>query len=76
MDRFDKAQRLAFDIGDVELEAKCEALLGKIYLNYIGKANKAIVHFRSVERLVLTLYPKDMNAIDWYRQSKASFAHL
>ena len=55
LDLFSNASKVAFAQNDVELEARCEAWLGKIYEKALKKESKAIGHFSNVIRLAVTM---------------------
>ena len=55
LDLFSNASKVAFAQNDVELEARCEAWLGKIYEKALKKESKAIGHYSNVIRLAVTL---------------------
>ena len=72
LDSFSAAQKLAFEHQDLELEAKCEAWLGKIYEKALKKESKAMTHYNSVLRLANTLKPRDVTQEAWFKEAKAS----
>ena len=55
LDLFSNASKVAFAQNDVELEARCEAWLGKIYEKALKKETKAMGHYSNVIRLAVTL---------------------
>lgn len=60
LDSFGNASKLAFEHEDLEMEAQCEAWLGKIYHEAIKKEQKAVNHFNNVVRLANSLRPRDV----------------
>ena len=55
LDLFSNASKVAFAQEDVELEARCEAWLGKIYEKALKKESKAVGHYSNVVRLAVTM---------------------
>ena len=55
LDLFSNASKVAFAQDDVELEARCEAWLGKIYEKALKKESKAVGHYSNVVRLAVTM---------------------
>ncbi len=72
LDSFNHASKVAFEQNDIELEARCEAWLGKIYQKCLKKNEKAITHYNSVIRLANSLRPRDVTQTQWYRDAKTS----
>lgn len=70
LDSFGNASKLAFEHDDTEMEAQCEAWIGKIYHKALKKEPKAMTHFNNVVRLANSLRPKDVTQTEWYRDSK------
>ena len=68
LDIFNSASKIAFAHDDFELEARCEAQIGKIYNLALKKESKAMTHFNNVIRLAMALRPKDVTNTDWYRE--------
>ena len=64
LDSFGNASKLAFEHEDLEMEAQCEAWLGKIYNKALKKESKAMSHFNNVVRLANTLRPRDVTQTD------------
>ena len=60
LDLFQNASKVAFAQHDIELEARCEAKLGKIYDKVLKKQVKAMIHFNSVMRLANSLKPRNV----------------
>ena len=70
LDLFTNASKVAFAQNDLELEARCEAWLGKIYDKALKKESKALSHYSNVVRLAVTMKPKDVTGTEWYREAK------
>ena len=70
LDSFNHASKIAFEHNDIELEAKCEAWLGKIYAKCLKKDSKAMTHYNNVVRLANSLKPRDVTKTQWYKDSK------
>ena len=70
LDQFGNASKLAFEHEDIEMEAQCEAWIGKIYHKVLKKESKAMSHFNCVVRLSNSLRPRDVTQTEWYRESK------
>ena len=70
LDSFGAASKIAFAESDIELEARCESWIGKIYHKALKKDAKAMSHFNSVIRLANSLRPRDVTQEEWYKFSK------
>ena len=68
LDIFNNASKIAFTQNDFELEARCEAEIGKLYNLALKKESKAMTHFNNVVRLAMALRPKDVTNNAWYRE--------
>ena len=66
IDCLTRASKLAFE-KDTELEAKCEAFVGKIYYKGLVNLKKAKLHLFNALRLALTLHPKDVSGEAWHQ---------
>jgi len=51
LDSYGSASKIAFEHQDLEMEARCEAEIGKIYNKALKKESKAMSHFNNVVRL-------------------------
>ena len=73
LDLFSNASKVAFAQDDVELEARCEAWLGKIYEKALKKESKAVGHYSNVVRLAVTMRDgRDVTGSQWYKDAKAA----
>lgn len=70
LDSFGSASKLAFEFQDIEMEAKCEAMIGKIYDKALRKDSKAMTHYKNVVRLCESLRPRNLTQEPWYRETK------
>ena len=66
LDCLNRAAKLAFE-KETELEAKCEALTGKIFYKGLVNLEKAKLHLTNASRLAVVLYPKDVSQEAWYQ---------
>lgn len=71
MDHFSSASKMAFEHDDMELEARCEAWLGKLYNNSLKKESKAMTHFNNMIRLSNALKPKDITKESWFTAAQS-----
>ena len=76
LDQFGNASKLAFEHEDIEMEAKCEAWIGKIFHKALRKETKALSHLNSVVRLANCLRPRDVSQTEWYRESKQALDEI
>ena len=70
LDLFSIASKVAFAQDDLELEARCEAWLGKIYNMALKKESKALSHFSNMIRLSVVMKPTDVTNTEWYKEAK------
>ena len=61
------AQKISFDCQDTELEARCEAFMGKIFYKGLIKPVKAKRHLSNAIRLESTLRPSNCFAEPWFQ---------
>ena len=66
IDNCNNAQKIAFDNGDTELEARCEAFVGKILYQGLKKLVKAKRHLSNTVRLENTLRPRNCSGEEWF----------
>lgn len=52
------------------MEARCEAMIGKIYNKALRKESKAMTHYKNVVRLCESLRPRNLTQESWYRETK------
>ena len=66
LDSFSNASKLAYEYEDVEMEARCEAWIGKINNQAFKKESKAVSNFTNVVRLANCLKPRDVTGEPWF----------
>ena len=70
LDLFSNASKVAFRHEDLELEARCEAWIGKIYEKALKNEDKAMGHFTNVIRLSVAMNPSYYANTAWYKEAK------
>lgn len=70
LDSFGSASKLAFEHQDLELEARCETMIGKIYDKAMRKESKAMGHYNNVIRLAESMRPRDITREPWFKETK------
>lgn len=70
LDSFGGASKIAFEHQDLELEARCETWIGKIYDKALKKESKAMTHYNNVIRLAESLKPRDVSREPWFKEAK------
>ena len=70
IDNSNNAQKIAFDNKDTELEARCEAFVGKILYMGLKKLQKAKRHLSNAVRLENTLRPRKCSGDEWFKSCK------
>ena len=70
LDLFSNASRVAFRHEDLELEARSEAWLGKIFDKALKKEEKAMGHFTNAIRLSVAMNPSYYANTAWYKEAK------
>ena len=69
IDSFNAASKLAFEHEDTELEARCEAWIGKIYDKGLKKEAKAMAHYNNVIRLANSLQ-RSLANLPWFEEAR------
>ena len=70
LDFFFNASKIAFAQDDLELEARCEAQLGKLYNMALKNENKAMRHYTNVIRLSSGMIQIRVQNTEWYKEAK------
>ena len=60
------SQKMAFEMRDTELEARCEAFIGRIYYKGLKKLPQAKRHMSNSIRLENTLRPRNCSGEAWF----------
>ena len=66
VDACTSAQKLAFEIEDVELEARCEAFQGMIFYKGLRKLEKARHHLYNTIRFEFSFRPSTFGTKGWF----------